>query len=95
MIIKKFLNGIIKEDGFNLETSNNKIFLIGKPKKKIPIKLKLMTRSIEYKLLLFPDFYFGKGYVDGEILIENGTISEILDIALKISDEKTLALFQR
>ncbi len=95
MIIKKFLNGIIKEDGFNLETSNNKIFLIGKPKKKIPIKLKLMTRSIEYKLLLFPDFYFGKGYVDGEILIENGTISEILDIALKNIGRKDISAFSK
>ena len=52
---------VIKEDGFNLETSNNKIFLIGKPKKKIPIKLKLMTRSIEYKLCYFQIFILEKG----------------------------------
>ena len=66
MIIKKFLNNFIKEDGFELETSSNKVFVIGNPKKIKPLRLKLLSKSIELKLLLFPDFYFGKGYVDGE-----------------------------
>ena len=30
--------------------------------KKQPVKLKLKNKSIEYGLLSFPDFYFGKGY---------------------------------
>ena len=40
MIIKKFLNGIIKEDGFNLETSNNKIFFDRQTKEKNSNKIK-------------------------------------------------------
>ena len=95
MIIKKFLNNFIKEDGFELETSSNKVFVIGNPKKIKPLRLKLLSKSIELKLLLFPDFYFGKGYVDGEILIENGTISEILDIALKNIGRKDISAFSK
>ena len=32
---------------------------------------------------MFPDYYFGKGFTDGEIIIKNGTLSEFLNIALK------------
>ena len=94
-MLKTFLNNIITKDGFILKTSDNKNFIIGKPLKKNPVKLKLKNKSIEYKLLLFPDFYFGKGYTDGEISIENGSISEILDIALKNIGRKDISKFSK
>ena len=59
-MLKIFLNKIITEDGFLLETSDKKTYVIGRPIKKRPVKLKLKNKSIEYKLLLFPDLYFGK-----------------------------------
>ena len=83
MLLANFLNKLIIDDGFILETSNKKNYTIGNPKKTNPPKLKLTNKTIEYQLLLFPDFYFGKGYTDGTVVIENGTISEVLDIALK------------
>ena len=87
-MLNTFLNKFIILDGFELITSDGKKYTIGKPIKNPPIKLRLKNKSIEYKLLSFPDFYFGKGYTDGDIEIENGTISEILNIALKILAEK-------
>ena len=94
-MLKTFLNNIITKDGFILETSNKKKYVIGKPLKKNPVRLKLESKSIEYKLLLFPDFYFGKGYTDGDITIENGSISEILDIALKNIGRKDISKFSK
>ena len=95
MVLANFLNKLITEDGFILETSNNKTFKIGKPLKLNPIKLKLKNKSIEYRILLFPDFYFGKGFTDGDLIIENGTISEILDIALKNIGRKDISKFSK
>jgi len=95
MILANFLNKLITEDGFILETSNNKTFKIGKPLKLNPIKLKLKNKSIEYRILLFSDFYFGKGFTDGDLIIENGTISEILDIALKNIGRKDISAFSK
>ena len=94
-MLEIFLNKIITEDGFILETSDKKNYTIGKPIKKQPIKLKLKNKSIEYGLLSFPDFYFGKGYTDGDIIIEDGTISEILDIALKNIGRKDISKFSK
>ena len=36
-----------------------------------------------YKLLFHPDLYFGEAYTDGSLVIENGTLTEFLDIAMK------------
>jgi len=94
-MLKSFLNKIIKEDGFLLETSNKKIHTIGHPVKEKPVKLKLHSKSIEYKLALFSDFYFGKGWTDGEITVEGGNLSEILDICLKNIGRKDISKFSK
>ena len=78
-----FLNKLIIDDGFKLELHNKKTFKIGNPYSNPSLTLKLNNKFIEYKLLLFPDYYFGKGFTDGEIIIKNGTLSEFLNIALK------------
>ena len=78
-----FLNKLITDDGFKLELYNKKTFKIGNPYSNPSLTLKLNNKFIEYKLLLFPDYYFGKGFTDGELSIKNGTLSEFLNIALK------------
>ena len=94
-MLKSFLNKIIKEDGFLLETSDKKIYTIGSPVKEKPVKLKLHSKLIEYKLAFFSDFYFGKGWTDGEITVENGNLSEILDICLKNIGRKDISKFSK
>ena len=77
MNLTKFLNKLIKEDGFVLVDANSKEYIIGKPKKKIPIKIRILDKSLHYKLLLLPDLYFGEAYTDGSIKLENGSLYNI------------------
>ena len=35
------------------------------------------------KLLINPDLYFGEAYMNGSLVIENGTITEFLDLACR------------
>ena len=74
---------MINKDGFLLVDANKKEYVIGNPEKKNPLKLKLLDSKLHYKLLLFPDLYLGEGYTDGSIVIENGSLTEFLDIVLK------------
>ena len=83
MNLTKFLENLFKEDGFALVDANSREYIIGKPKKNVPIKIKLLDKSLHYKLLLLPDLYFGEAYTDGSLVIENGTLTEFLDIAMK------------
>jgi len=83
MYLPSFLNRLIKDDGFELVDANSKSYLIGKPKKENPIRFKILDKSLHWKLLINPDLYLGEGYMDGSIVIENGTLTEFLDIVLK------------
>ncbi len=90
MLLIRFLNNLIKKDGFVLEDANNKSHLIGKPNSENPIKMKIHDKQLHYKLLLYPDLYFGEAYTEGKISFKNGTISDFLDLALQnIGREKT------
>ena len=81
--LTQFLETLVKDDGFVLEDANKKQHIIGKPLKNPPIKLKLLDKSLHYKLLLLPDLYFGEAYANGSAVIENGTLTEFLEIAMK------------
>jgi len=82
MQLARFLNNIFKNDGFILVDANLKKYIIGSPKEKTPITLKILNKKLHYKLLIRPDLYFGEAYSDGDIVIENGTLTEFLDLAL-------------
>ena len=83
MYLANYLNELIKEDGFILLDANSNNYVIGNPKKQNPIKLKLLDKSLHYKLLFYPDLFLGEAYSNGSAVIENGTLTEFLDIALK------------
>ena len=83
MKLTGFLNNLFKNDGFILVDANSREHVIGKPKKINPIKIRLLDKSLHFKLLLLPDLYFGEAYAEGSLVIENGDLTEFLEIALK------------
>ena len=82
MQLARFLNKIFKNDGFLLIDADLRKYIIGSPKKKIPITLKILNKKLHYKLLFRPDLYFGEAYSNEEVLIEDGTLTDFLDIVL-------------
>ena len=83
MKLVKFLNKLFKKGGFVLEDAYGKEHAIGNPDSEKPIKLKIHNKNLHYKLLFYPDLYFGEAYTDGSITIEEGELSNFLDIALE------------
>ena len=81
MQLASFLNTVFKKGGFILTDANSKKYIIGNPGSN-PINLKILNKSLHYKLLFHPDLYFGEAYTDGEIIIENGSLSDFLDLSL-------------
>ena len=68
MQLAKFLNKVIKKDGFILTDANSKDYIIGKPTKN-HLKLKIINKKLHYKLLFLLDLYFSEAYNNGELLI--------------------------
>ena len=92
MQLARFLNKVFKKEGFILTDANLNDYIIGNPGDN-PIKLKILNKSLHYKLLFYPDLYFGEAYTDGEIIIENGTLSDFLNLALMNFGRNDLNLF--
>ncbi len=95
MHLVRFLNKLFKKDGFILIDAYLKKYIIGVPENKNPIIIKILNKKLHYKLLLRPDLYFGEGYSDGEIVIENGTLTDFLDLALKNIGRNELSFFSK
>ena len=93
MQLVSFLNKLIKEDGFILIDANSKKYIIGNPKKKVPIILKLLDKKLHYKLLIYPDLYFGEAYTDGTLEIENGSLTDFLEMAMKNIGRNEINIF--
>ena len=83
MQLARFLNKLFKEDGFILIDAKEQKYIIGNPKKEKPIILRLLDKKLHYKLLFYPDLYFGEAYANGTVRIENGSLADFLDMALK------------
>ena len=83
MQLARFLNKLFKIDGFVLIDANLNKFIIGSPEKDNPITLKLLDKKLHYKLLFYPDLYLGVAYADGVLKIENGDLTDFLNLALK------------
>ena len=93
MQLVSFLNKLIKEDGFILIDANSKKYIIGNPKKKVPIILKLLDKKLHHKLLIYPDLYFGEAYTDGTLEIENGSLTDFLEITMKNIGRNEINIF--
>ena len=93
MQLVSFLNKLIKEDGFILIDANSKKYIIGNPKKEVPITLKLLDKKLHYKLLIYPDLYFGEAYTDGTLEIENGSLTDFLEITMKNIGRNEINIF--
>mgnify|MGYP001248807870 CR=1 FL=1 len=93
MQLARFLTKLFKEGGLVLIDANSKKYVIGNPKKENPLTLKLLDKSLHYKLLFYPDLYFGEAYSNGSLTIENGTLTEFLNMALRNIGRKETNFF--
>jgi len=92
MQLARFLNKLFKYDGFILVDANSNNYIIGSPKSDKPIKVKILDKQLHFKLLIQPDLYLGEAYTDGKIIIENGTLTDFLDLALMNIGRKEFSL---
>ena len=85
------LFSVLKKINFNgtleIIDSRNKPYIFGS--KDPYVKIKLTSKSIEKKLFRNPSLYLGEGYMNKEILIEEGTIEEFIDIITSSYDDFT------
>jgi len=93
MQLARFLNKLFKKGGFILIDASSNKYIIGSPEKDNPITVKLLDKKLNYKLLFYPDLYFGEAYADGKIKIENGNLTDFLNLIFKNIGRKEINIF--
>jgi len=83
------LYNVLKKVNFNgkiiIIDSDNNVHEFGSGNKLV--RIKLTNKSIEKKLFRNPGLHFGEGYMNEEILIEAGSIEELIDIVTSGYDD--------
>ena len=95
MQLARFLNKLFKTGGFVLIDAHLNKYIIGSPGKDNPITIKLLDKKLHNKLLFFPDLYLGEAYADGVLKIENGDLTDFLNLTLKNLGRKETNIFSQ
>ena len=83
MLVARLFSKIYKIGGIILIDSFGQKFICGKPDLKKPLTLKILDKSLNWKLLINPDLSFPEAYMKGLIRIENGTLLDFLNLTFK------------
>ena len=86
MIFASLLSKIFKKNGVVLIDSSGQKYICGKPNLEKPLTLKLLKKNLNWKIPLNPDVNFPEAYMRGEIIIENGSLLDFLNMVFDILD---------
>ena len=84
-MLYKILKKINFKNKLLIIDSNNNTHEFGKGNSNL--KIRLINKSIEKKLFRNPSLHFGEGYMNKEILIEEGSIEQLIDLITSCYDD--------
>jgi cyclopropane-fatty-acyl-phospholipid synthase len=76
-LLQFILSRFVRKGNFRLTTSRGAVFNFGDGTG-TPISIRFTTREIEWGILKDPELKFGEGYMDGSIVVQQGTIADVL-----------------
>jgi cyclopropane-fatty-acyl-phospholipid synthase len=80
-LLRLLLQTFLRRGIFKLTTSSGKTFTFGDGTGK-PVAVRFTSRAAEWGILLDPELKFGEAYMNGTLVLEEGTIADALAIAL-------------
>ncbi len=85
-LLQLLLKAFIRRGNFRLTTSRGKTFRFGDGTGK-PVAVRFVTRAAEWGILLDPELKLGEAYTNGTFIVEQGTIADVLAVALGQNSE--------
>lgn len=84
-LLRFFLNQFIRRGSITFVTASGMAFTCGDGTGE-PVRVRLTTKDVARQLLLDPEMSFGEAYTDGTMLVERGSIADVLAIILNQPD---------
>jgi cyclopropane-fatty-acyl-phospholipid synthase len=86
-LLQLLLSHFIRRGNFRVTTSRGTVFTLGDGTGK-PVAIRFATRAAEWALLRDPELTFGESYMDGSIVVEQGTIVDVLEVVMRQQQDK-------
>src|SRR5690242_3144235 len=80
-LLRILLGAFIRRGTFKLTTSRGNTYTFGDGTGS-PVAVRFTTQASEVGILLDPELKFGEAYMDGTLVVEQGTIADVLAVAL-------------
>ena len=80
-LLQVLLGTYLRRGDFTLTTSRGKTFRFGDGTG-TPVAVRLTSSAAEWGLITDPELKFGEAYMDGTLVVEQGTIAQVLAVAL-------------
>jgi cyclopropane-fatty-acyl-phospholipid synthase len=80
-VLKGAVGSFVHSGTFRVATSSGEVFAVGDGSGK-PLAIRFTSVAAEMGVLFDPDLKFGEAYMDGTLLVEEGTIADVLALAL-------------
>jgi cyclopropane-fatty-acyl-phospholipid synthase len=80
-LLEWLLGRFVRRGTLRVTTANDYVFTVGDGVSR-PVAIRFMTRAAERGVLLDPELKLGEAYMDGTLRVEQGSIADLLAIAL-------------
>ncbi|MBV9260524.1 MAG: class I SAM-dependent methyltransferase, partial [Pseudolabrys sp.] len=80
-LLRFFLGKFIRRGSLRLTTSRGTVLTFGDGTGK-PVAIRFANRETEWAILRDPELKFGEAYMDGGLVVERGTIADVLEVVM-------------
>jgi len=80
-LLEFLLGAFIQRGTFKVTTARGNTFIFGDGTGK-PVAVRFTTRAAEFGIIFDPELKFGEAYMNGTLVVEQGTIAEVLALVL-------------
>ena len=93
MLVAKLFSKIFKKEGgvILIDYAGQK-YICGEPRKEKPITVKLLKKNLSWRLVINPDLSFPESYMNGDIVIQNSSLEEFLNLVFKNVGRKEITM---
>jgi cyclopropane-fatty-acyl-phospholipid synthase len=81
-LLQILLGHYIKRGSLRLTTSRGTVMTFGDGTGK-PVAIRFATRATEWAILRNPELTFGEAYMGGSLIVEQGTIADVLEVVMR------------
>jgi cyclopropane-fatty-acyl-phospholipid synthase len=80
-LLRVVLERLVRSGNLRVTTASGSTFSLGDGSGK-PVAIRFATRAVERGILIDPELKFGEAYMDGGVVVEEGSIADVLAIVL-------------